>query len=158
MSKIGSDVVKTKKRKKLYIPPRDYRVSAKRIEIERKGKKITLHRKEQTIHRKGHLIKDRGAIGRGPKVIPPLKGGEMSKHLLPKRLQDKPFFSCSVNARRNAIVRSVKEDGYITVKGRLFAIHQLTKRTNRTVSRKARSDFNWLVKNYGLQAGFPLGK
>lgn len=91
-----------------------------------------------------------GAPGKGKRVIPPLKAGELSKHGF--------ALSKKAKSRRRAILKSVKEDGYITTKGRLWALVQLMKRTTPVYSKRARGDFNWLVKNYGLQAGFPLGK
>ena len=115
-------------------------------------KPATFRRKGKLIHRKGYLYRreDVGVKGKGLKVIPPLKVGELTKHGFALY---KP-----AKSRRQAIIESVKEDGYVSTKGRLWALVQLLKRTVPIYSKRAKSDFKWLVKNYGLQAGFPLGK
>jgi hypothetical protein len=101
--------------------------------------------------------KDVGAKGKGLKVIPPLKTGTLTK-LLPKKYQEKGWFNAPERTRKKALVKGVKKYGYISLKGKLWALVQLFKRTNRRLSKKARKDFDWLVRNYGLREGFPLGR
>jgi len=106
----------------------------------------TFRRKGKLIHRKGYEIKDVGAPGRGPKVI--TVTGEMENYSL----------KAKQNSRHRAILKTLRKHGYISTKGKLWALVQLFKRTKPGYSKTARSDFDWLVKNYGLRAGFPLGK
>jgi len=119
MSKIGSDII----RRRIFIPPTTY---------TRKGKKI---------HRKGYFKKDVGAFGRGPKVIPPLEEGELTKHGF--------SINASASARRRALTKSVKEDSYRTTLSRIIALQVLFKRTNPTYSKRMESDRKWLVKRFG---------
>ena len=114
--------------KKIYIPP------------------TTFLRKGKRIHRKGYHKKDLGAPGRGPKVIP--ISGKLDEYSLKR----------DELSRHRAILRSVRKNGYVSTKGKIWALVQLHKRVNPGYSNIARKDFNWLVKNYGLQAGFPMGK
>ena len=83
---------------------------------------------------------DRGKRGRGKKVIPTLKTGELSKHGY--------SFSKRASTRHRALVKSVKEDGYRTTISRLTALQVLFKRTNPKYSKIAKSDREWLRKNY----------
>lgn len=115
-------------KRRIYIPPTTY---------IRKGKRI---------YRKGYYKKDVGAPGRGPKVIP--IEGELDGYSL----------KASTDSRRRAILRCARKYGYLSTKGKLWALVQLHKRTNPHYSRTARRDFDWFVKNYGAEAGFPLGK
>jgi hypothetical protein len=126
-------------------------ITARRIRI-RVGP-TTYRWKGRLIHRQGYtyMREDVGAPGRTPesrRVIPPLQEGELSKHL-PAKYQGKPFFEVPTRARHNAYRKSVAEDGYDSTRGRLMALYVLNKRTNPEVARKARRDFNWVVKTFG---------
>jgi len=132
----------------------------RKLRIRRKGyhrKGFIAHRGRKTYRVKPAYVppttyyrKDVGAVGRGRKVIPPLEEGELKKHGY--------GFNKPASVRRRALVKSMKEDGYLTTKGRLWALVQFFKRTKPEYSKKARRDFEWLVKRYGKSAGFPLGR
>lgn len=108
-------------------------------------KPTTYKRRGKTIHRKGYMRRDVGAPGRGKQVIPPLKAGELTKHGF--------SFKKSARARRRALAKSVREDGYIVTKSRMQALAVFFKRTKPEYSMKAKNDFRWLVKTYGRTAG-----
>jgi hypothetical protein len=122
--------------------------SGRRIRI--RVRPTTYRRKGKLIHRKGYVYEreDVGAPGKGPKVIPPLKEGELSKHL-PEKYKDVPFFDAPAKARRLAYKRSIEEDGYKVTVSRLTAIQVLNKRTNPEIARKAARDRAWIVKTFG---------
>ncbi|MEM4975747.1 MAG: hypothetical protein QXT64_00310 [Desulfurococcaceae archaeon] len=82
------------------------------------------------------------------KVIPELERGELTKHL-PKKYREKGFFNLPAKIRRQALVKSMKEDGYKTVVSRLTALQVLNKRKNPEVARKAAQDRRWLVEAFG---------
>jgi hypothetical protein len=87
------------------------------------------------------MTTDVGARGRGPKVIPTLAEGELSKHGY--------SMSASSATRRRALAKSVREDGYKTTVGRMIALQVLFKRTRPSYSAKAIADRRWLVSRYG---------
>jgi len=128
-------------------------ITARSRRIRVRVKPTTFKREGKVIHRGGYtyMREDVGAPGRTPpekRVIPPLQEGELSKHL-PARYRDKGFFDAPTRARHTAYRKSVAEDGYKTVLGRLQAVAVLNKRTNPEVARKARRDRRWLVKTFG---------
>lgn len=86
-------------------------------------------------------IKDRGAPGRGKKVIPPLHEGELMKHGY--------HIASSARSRRIALGKSVKEDGYRTTMGRVIALRVLFKRTKKPAIPRLKSDIKWLKSEYG---------
>jgi hypothetical protein len=87
------------------------------------------------------LVLDRGAPGRGKKVIPPLEAGELRKHGY--------RISAPKSVRHKALAASVREDGYRTTVGRLIALQVFFKRTKPKYSRIVARDREWLVKTYG---------
>lgn len=76
----------------------------------------------------------------GKKVIPELEEGELTKHGY--------RMNKSASARRRALAKSVKEDGYMTTVHRLIALQVFFKR-NKKLKNIAISDRKWLVKKYG---------
>lgn len=101
--------------------------------------------KSDEILRKGYTTKrgvrvsptcitDRGAKGKGPKVIPKLKTGAMMGYstYLPQA------------ERRSILKQLLKTTDYATVIRRLNAIRTLQKRTSPTVSRKISRDMKYL--------------
>ena len=107
-------------------------------------------RKKLRVRRKGYVTKkgvrvrpavfqivDRGKPGRGPKILPKLKKGTLGVD-----------FSKSAMTRRRVLVRLAKRIGERRVMGKLRAIQVLTKRTNPTVSKKAKSDARWIAKSF----------
>jgi len=108
------------------------------ITIKRKG----YRRKDGTyVKPTTYKRRDVGKRGRGPKVIPPLQEGELSKHGY--------RFTKPARVRHLALSKSVKEDGYRKVLGRLIALQVLFKRTKPRFSKIAASDRMWLVKKFG---------
>jgi hypothetical protein len=87
------------------------------------------------------LVRDVGKPGRGEKVIPPLKTGELAKHGY--RL------TAPESVRHKALGKSVAEDGYRTTLGRLNALYVLFKNTRPKYSQIAEKDRDWLVETYG---------
>ena len=86
------------------------------------------------------LIPDRGRKGRGVKIFD-LQKGELSKHGY--SLTEKTA------VRRAALKKSVEEDGYKTVLGRIHALSIIHRRTNPIYALKAKLDRGWLVSEFG---------
>lgn len=107
--------------------------------------KLRVHKKAYTrkggtrIKATSFLIKDRGKKGRG-KVKIPIKGHIGCGYHVKES---------SAKIRRAALKRALKKYSYLSLKGKVGVLIQLYKRTNKTYSRRAESDFNWLVKKYG---------
>jgi len=124
-------------RKKLTVTKKGY----KRKAFTAKRGKTTYRVKAARVKPSRFKIKDRGAPGRGKKRIPPLKEGKLTKlgYAMTK----------ATTSRRNALSKDVKKRGYMKTKGSVWALVQLFKRTKPSYSKKARADFNWLVKKFG---------
>lgn len=84
-------------------------------------------------------IRDRGAPGRGPRVIPPLREGTLG---------GPGFFSKTQDVRRRREVMLAKRIGERKVQGKLQAIATFNKRTNPAVSRKAASDRRFIASSF----------
>jgi hypothetical protein len=91
--------------------------------------------------------KDVGAIGKGPKVIGPLKGGMLTRyHYHPVE---------ATTNRHKALTRAVSkghEDPHAVIR-RLIAISTLTKRTLPRASRIYKSDAAWVHSKYSKMFG-----
>ncbi len=124
-------------RKKLLVRKKGYKRKA--YTAKRKGRKYKV--KATRVKPTRFKIKDRGAIGRGKKRVPKLKEGMLKKkgYSLLK----------TATARRRALAKDVKARNYKKTKGSVWALVQFFKRTSPSKSKKARTDFNWLVKKYG---------
>ena len=127
--------------------------------------KLTVHRKGYTRkahHRKSYVrsdgirvkassvgasrvpassfkIKDRGAVGRDKKVVPELKEGTLG---------GKGFFSKSTKQRHAIESKLAKRHGETSVMGKLSSVSVLNKRTNPSVSKKAKGDKHWVGGSY----------
>lgn len=55
---------------------------------------------------------------------------------------------CGAVSRHEALVRSVKSDGYATTVRRLNALHNLNENQNPATSTVAKADENWLKAKY----------
>jgi hypothetical protein len=112
--------------------------------------------KKSGYHRKGYMrgktyveptyvgpttfkVKDRGAPGRGPRVLPTLRTGTLG---------GSGFFGLSDAARKKKLVGLANKHGLRVVAGKLRAVQVLEKRTNPVVSRKAAADAKWLFDYY----------
>jgi hypothetical protein len=122
---------------------------AGRLTIKRKGYK----RKGYTTTRSGRKVhvppteveattftaQDRGAPGRGPKVVPPLeKGG----------LGGKGFFEKPARERHAVEKKLTREQGEKKVIGKLRAIQVFNKRMNPELSRKALADSKFIASSF----------
>jgi len=104
--------------------------------ILRKG--YTAKRGRTTYKVKPTCIKDRGEKGKGPKLLPKLKEGDLTKYGY--SLKDPR------SKRRKALRKSVKEYGKNTVIRKLNVLSIYNKNTNPSYSRKAREDMNFVRK------------
>lgn len=110
---------------------------ARMIRVDRKAYTT---KKGVKVPRTVYKIKDRGAPGRGPKVIPtPLKEGTLG---------GKGFFKKSATARRRIAAEVAKRKGEKVVQGKLQAVATFTKRTNPAVARKAAADRKWIAARF----------
>lgn len=106
---------------------------------------VTAHRRKKKWRVKGHYRPDKGAPGRGKKVIPPLKAGTLRQFGYGL---DKPE-----RTRHTALRRAVQDLGYATVKRKLVAIRTLRKNAPpRSIERKQYNiidkDIKWLDKTF----------
>lgn len=91
-------------------------------------------------------VKDRGAPGKGPKVIPPMKEGGLG---------GPGYLDKSSSARHKILDRCVKSDGYRTCLGRIQALSVLGKRTfSKADHSKLRGDREYLKRKYGGEGSF----
>lgn len=89
---------------------------------------------------------DRGAPGRGPKVIPPLKEGALG---------GPGFLSKPERTRHKLLAASVERDGYRTTLGRLNALEVFGKRTfSQKELDTIEADRQWLVRKFGGPGSF----
>lgn len=121
---------------------------AKRITVRRKdGTTYTYTRKAGTTRVRPVPTKDVGAIGKGPKVIGPLKAGMLTRyHYHPVE---------APTARHKALSRAVskgREDPHAVIR-RLIAISTLTKRTLPRASRIYKQDAMWIRSKYAKSFG-----
>ena len=110
------------------------RSRCKRGEILKSG-----YRTKRGVRVSPTCIKDRGAKGKGPKVIPQLKTGMMMGYSTYLKQSE----------RRKILDRLLKTTDYATVIRRLNAIRTLQKRTSPTISKKIGRDMRYLQKRYG---------
>ena len=120
----------------------------KRITVHRKdGKTYTYTRKAGTTRVRPVPTKDVGAIGKGPKVIGPLKAGMLTRyHYHPVE---------APTTRHKALSRAVSkghEDPHAVIR-RLIAISTLTKRTLPRASRIYKQDAKWVHSKYSKLFG-----
>jgi Family of unknown function (DUF5771) len=122
---------------------------AGQITVERKGYK----RKAYTATRAGKKVKvsattvepasfktmDRGARGRGTKVVPALKK---------ESLGGKGFFEKSARERHAVEKRIARAQGERKVVGKLRAIQVFNKRVNPELSRKALADSKYIARSF----------
>jgi hypothetical protein len=85
-------------------------------------------------------IEDRGAKGKGPTVIPPLKTGIMMGYSTYLKESE----------RRKILDALLKTTDYATVIRRLNAIRTLQKRTSPKISKKIGKDMRYLQKKYAI--------
>jgi hypothetical protein len=86
-------------------------------------------------------VTDRGAKGRGPKVIEIKDEGGLGGPGFTRR---------TMRGRRRILARVARGDGYATAQRRLSAIRGLGSLTmSKTKREQLQRDANWLKKNYG---------
>ena len=112
-----------------------------KLKVKRKGYTAKRGKTKYRVKPTTFYIKDRGKKGRGRKILPELKKGELTKHGFHIRN--------SAASRRRALAKSVKEDGYKATLGRLIALQVLFKRTHPSYAKRLIADRKWLVKTYG---------
>ena len=105
--------------------------------------------KLKRVTRKSYTIKDRGALGRGPKIIPKLKKGTLG---------GPGFFKKSTEARRKFEVSLAKKIGEKKVQGKLQAVATLNKRINPSVSKKAAADRRFIAASFIGKKRVPTGE
>ena len=86
-------------------------------------------------------IVDRGNPGKGPKLIPKLKKGELSEfgYSLSYRL---------VGERRGPLKKAIKKYGALSIMRKLNAVATLLKNTSPTKSQRAKADSKWISREY----------
>lgn len=104
--------------------------------ILRKG--YTATRGKTTYRVRPTCIKDRGEKGKGPKLLPKLKKGELSKYGYGLKHPR--------SVRRRALDKSMKEFDKNTLIRKLNVLSIYNKNTNPSYSRKAREDMNYIRK------------
>lgn len=110
------------------------------MRIRRKGYWAEREGKRYYVSPTTFYIEDRGAPGRGKKYIEVEDG-----HLVALGYSLKK----GTAARREALKRAVGRYGYLSTKGKVWALVQFFKRTEPEYSRRAREDFEWLVREFG---------
>jgi len=105
------------------------------------------YRKKDGSRVKGYsyCVKDRGAPGRGKKVIQKSMGRKIAKGKLTGLGYS---IEKSALARRRALAKAVKKYGYKRVRGMLGAQIVFRKRSPGETRKKFKSDFDWLVDKY----------
>ena len=89
-----------------------------------------------------HLIKNRGAPGKGPKLIGRLRSGALSAF---------GYHSAnSARSRHTALNKAVKNYGGLSVFRKLGAVATLTKRTSPSTSQKYKSDQNYVRSHHNI--------
>jgi len=96
------------------------------------------HSRGKTIRVPASRIRDRGAVGKGPKVIPELKEGTLLGYTASNPLK----------TRRRILKKVVKKVGALTTFRKLNAISTFTKRTSPKKSKTMKRDRNWIKKTY----------
>lgn len=99
-----------------------------------KGKKVA----STKVKGSSYLAEDRGAKGRGKKVLPPLKEGTLG---------GKGFYSLAAPVRHVEYEKKCKKYGSKIVLGKIMALRVFNKRTNPELYRKLVADYNWVLKN-----------
>jgi hypothetical protein len=84
-------------------------------------------------------IQDRGAAGRGPKVVPPLEEGSLG---------GKGFFAKPARERHAVEKRAARAQGEKKVVGKLRAIQVFNKRVNPELARKALADSKFIAGSF----------
>jgi len=106
----------------------------------RRGKWI----RKSNVKRSVYYAKDRGARGRGPKIIKITKPGSLG---------GEGFFSLPTETRHRRELTLARRVGEMQVMGKLSAIGVLNKRTNPTLSKKAFADRRYVAKSIGGYRG-----
>jgi hypothetical protein len=119
-----------------------------KIRVRRKGFYIKRGGKRIYIPPTTFYIKDRGAKGRGKKVIPPLKAGALGIS-----------FDWPEEKIKEALIAKASKEGEKKVVSRLVAIGVLNKRVNPAVSKKAMMLAHWLAGSFrgNKYVGYPHG-
>lgn len=114
--------------------------------IERSGYKRRAYTRSDGIQVKAtyvgpSCIKDRGMKGKGFKLIPKLKKGELTEfgYSLSERLADD---------RRKGLKKAIKKYGALSVMRKLNAVSTLLKNTSPTKSIRAKADSKWITREY----------
>jgi hypothetical protein len=113
------------------------------LRIRRKGYK----RKDGTrVKGTTFCAEDRGAPGRGKKILPPIKEGGLG---------GPGYLEKSSNERHAELDRCVKKDGYRTCLGRVMWLERMGKRTfTKEQKQKLRGDRDYVVHTYGGEGTF----
>ena len=122
---------------------------ARKLTITRKGyrrKGFTLIRGGKRVHIPPAIVSgsrfqvlDRGAKGRGPKVVPPLDKGSLG---------GPGFFHKPTTERRALLKRLARTQGEKKVVGKLRAIQVFNKRTHPELAKKALADSKFIASSF----------
>lgn len=112
----------------------------------RKGKTIQVRPTARDIYVKPGCIVNRGKSGKGesPKLIGPLREGELVKHGYASELPEK--------SRHEALEKALSEFGSLGVFRKLNAVAKLTARTAPKTSKVFAKDRDWIRSHYNLKA------
>lgn len=87
-----------------------------------------------------HCIKDVGRVGKGPKLIGPLKKGALHRYGYDP--------DNSEASRHSALDRAVRAEGLSKIVKRLNAVRVFTKNTNPRLSAKYNADMSYIERKY----------
>ena len=106
-----------------------------KLRVERRGyvKRNGVEVKPTTFE-----IRDRGLLGRGPAVIPPLKGDILGKG----------FFGFPEEKQHVILERATQRYGERSIQGRLQALSTLNMNINPDISKDAEDLRHWVATNF----------
>lgn len=105
----------------------------RRAFVRKDGVRVRATRVKGSVFR----IKDRGSLGRGPRVIPPLRKGTLGVS-----------FSSPASVRRKKEIALAKRIGERRVIAKLRALQVLNKRINPSVAAKAKADARFIAGSF----------
>lgn len=90
------------------------------------------------------LIEDKGKPGKGPKLIPKLRSGTLSRHGYSSK--------DPTQQRHEALSKAVKAEGATVVIRKLNVVATLQKNTNPKLSKEMKADSAWVKATFGTTA------
>jgi hypothetical protein len=111
--------------------------------VHRGNKTVRVYPKGSSVLVKASCIKDRGLPGKGPRLIGPLKKGELTRYGYNAHL--------SSEERQKALKKAISVYGALGVFHKLDAITKLTKRTAPDAHKIFKTDLDWVRKHFTLK-------